>query len=134
MKKTNLAKPKETDPHDELVEVKREKEESPQRDVFGHEVVEHPMPDKPKESTTDNKEEESIDTSPSDKSQSTDPQFVYTEDDMQKLTEAAYLRGRNEAIAAQYRIDSSTQLPDQPADKSASMNFPASRRSVWQMN
>lgn len=74
-------------------------------------------------------------TVPTDESvegmQSADNQKVYSEEDMQKLVEEAYLRGKNEAVKAQIERDTAMRSDDSSRRHVGLERYFIGRASVW---
>ena len=74
-------------------------------------------------------------TVPTDESvndlQNTDNQKVYSEEDMQKLVEEAYLKGKNEAVKVQIERDTAMRSDDSSRRHVGLERYFIGRASVW---
>lgn len=88
-----------------------------------------------KEATDGANEFDENPTVPTDESvedlQSADNQKVYSEEDMQKLVEEAYLRGKNEAVKAQIERDTAMRSDDSSRRHVGLERYFIGRASVW---
>ena len=63
--------------------------------------------------------------------QNTDNQKVYSEEDMQKLVEEAYLKGKNEAVKVQIERDTAMRSDDSSRRHVGLERYFIGRASVW---